>query len=124
MRISDWSSDVCSSDLGIEELDHGTVIGFRPFALRVHFSNDRIGTQRLAQFVGEEDHAAILPSARACWASRLRASSQSAALVAELAARKIARLSSRSTSSHEPRYSAWRTEIGRASWRERGCQYG
>src|SRR3546814_7154967 len=106
MRISDWSSDGCSSDLaefgrqprrraeGIEELDHGTGIGFRPFALRVHFSNDRIGTQRLAQFVGEEDHAAILPSARACWASRWRASSQSAALVAALAARKIERLSS------------------------------
>src|SRR3546814_12265630 len=110
MRISDWSSDGCSSDLaefgrqprrraeGIEELDHGTGIGFRPFALRVHFLTDRIGTQRLAQFVGEEDHAALLPSAPARWASRWRARSQSAALVADTPARHNARVPTRTHS--------------------------
>ena len=63
---------------------------------------DGVGAECEAQFGRQEDHAAILRSARASAASRWRASSQSAALLACEAARKIARLSSRSTSSHEP----------------------
>src|SRR3546814_18287917 len=96
MRISDWSSDVCSSDL---------------------------------RSVSVVSDSSASPKAR----------TKSAALLARLAARKIARLSSRKTSSHDPTSSAWRTvgtmpsaaqmksagisaQIGRASCRVRVCQ--
>src|SRR3546814_1460487 len=98
MRINDWSSDVCSSDLdGIEEFAHGPRVRFGLPFTRSGVPGNVVGAQRGAQFGGEEHHAAILPSCACAW----RESSQSAALVAALAARKMARLSSRSTSSHE-----------------------
>ena len=60
--------------------------------------------QTLAQVIGQEDHAALLSFAGSLTvaASGRNASSQSAALLACDAARTIARLSSCSTSSHEP----------------------
>src|SRR3546814_10685383 len=114
MRISDWSSDVCSSDLQgvavigklgrepcrrthrVEQLDHRhrvrrglpVAVGCAP--------RDVICAQGVAEFGGKENHAAILPLACASCASWCLASNQSAALLAALAARKIARLSSRS----------------------------
>src|SRR5690606_20912595 len=90
-----------------------------PFAQRIEELHDRhmigvalaaIGEELRAQFVGQEDHAALLsiaaapgslPSAPSPVSGR-KASSQSAALLAWEAARTMARLSSRSTSSQEP----------------------
>ena len=81
----------------VEELHHGDVIGVAVPA---------VGQELLAQFVGEEDHAALLSIAgsadSASPSAGTKPSSQSAALLAWLAARTMARLSSRSTSSQEP----------------------
>src|SRR3546814_9942532 len=167
MRISDWSSDVCSTDLGqrkarremevaldaepagqadgfdfrqaerakfraaetkvgqseqrvavfvqfarqpcrrahrIEEFDHGQRVGF---ALDVSLRGDPgniVGAQGGVDFGGQEDHAAALRSVSVVSDSSAspKARTKSAALLARLAARKIARLSSRKTSSHDP----------------------
>src|SRR5579884_2465542 len=98
-----------------ERVAIGVQLGRKPdaFAQRVEELDDRhmvsaafkpIGEQALAQIVGQEDHAALLSFARspAVSVSGRNASSQSAALLAWDAARTMARLSSRSTSSHDP----------------------
>src|SRR3546814_4515965 len=87
MRISDWSSDVCSSDLvavlgqfgrqpcrraeRIEQLDDRRRVEAL-FLIVTGAARNVVGAKREAQFGGEEDHAAILPSCRAACASRWR----------------------------------------------------
>src|SRR3546814_6867744 len=46
MRISDWSSDVCSSDLGAAALFHRVLV-------HVFFGNKGIGTQAEINFIPE-----------------------------------------------------------------------
>src|SRR3546814_10329927 len=55
MRISDWSSDVCSSDLGPE----GRIYSFVPAEV-AHFNNDPVGRMRtLAKEPGRENVEAV-----------------------------------------------------------------
>src|SRR3546814_7359148 len=50
MRISDWSSDVCSSDLGVHRVvDH--------FAKAGHVLRDAHAHRHLQHFLGQLDHA-------------------------------------------------------------------
>src|SRR3546814_18899811 len=86
----------------VEQFQHRHRVRLGLFVAHRGAAVDVVAAQRIAQFGGQEDHAAILPCSASC-ASRWRDSSQSAALVAALAARKIARLSSRNTSSHDAR---------------------
>src|SRR3546814_8552217 len=88
----------------IEEFDHGHRGGF---ALAVILRGDPgniVGAQGGVDFGGQEDHAAALRSVSVVSDSSAspKARTKSAALLARLAARKIARLSSRKTSSHDP----------------------
>ena len=81
-----------------EQFDDGH--GVEALALRLgDMGADGIGAKREMQGLGQEDHATNSCFRAATW----RPSSQSAALLAALAARKIARLSSRSTSSQQAR---------------------
>src|SRR3546814_11628358 len=57
MRISDWSSDVCSSDLGAIELgargfaDNGMIFAARQMAERKHFLPNLLrGPNRIGQY--------------------------------------------------------------------------
>ena len=82
---------------GIEEFHHGHMIDI---------ALPPIGEQPVAQIVGQQDHATLLSQAGSpaiAWpaSSGAKARSQSAALPALLAARTMARLSSRNTSSQE-----------------------
>src|SRR3546814_2940993 len=104
MRISDGSSDVCSSDheaqIGqaeqriailikfggeprrrterVEQFQHRHRVRLGLFVAHRGAAVDVVAAQRIAQFGGQEDHAAILPCSASC-ASRWRDSSQSAA---------------------------------------------
>src|SRR3546814_14143475 len=50
MRISDWSSDVCSSDLGFREfVDERRLIDPAPLALDRAFNREGRGRTRIAQ---------------------------------------------------------------------------
>src|SRR3546814_3220028 len=118
MRISDWSSDVCSSDLRIEEFDHGQRVGF---ALAVSLRGDPgniVGAQGGVDFGGQEDHAAALRSVSVVSDSSAspKARTKSAALLARLAARKIARLSSRKTSSRSEEHTSELQSLMRISY--------
>src|SRR3546814_7251267 len=56
MRISDWSSDVCSSDLPFDQILPGDLLGHRVFDLQpgVHFHEpDAVRLQPIAR-VGDE----------------------------------------------------------------------
>src|SRR3546814_19575472 len=84
----------------VERCQHRQRVRLGLFVAHRGAAVDVVAAQRIAQFGGQEDHAAILPCSASC-ASLWRDSSQSAALVAAPAARKIARLSSRNTFSPE-----------------------
>src|SRR3546814_7634503 len=87
MRISDWSSDVCSSDLLVQQ---GLVLAERqPFG-RGAFPGTR--DDRLAPLGRVQEDMSL---------------AQPRAIVREVPDRER----------------VGRKEIGRASWRERGCQY-
>src|SRR3546814_16640445 len=84
MRISDWSSDVCSSDLGlVERAAMATLVGGAERSGEQHTERAREHRRLVRQHVAEQivgdDHVELLRRA---------------------------------------------DEIGRASCRERGCQYG
>src|SRR5688572_14207024 len=97
----------CGSTQRIEEFDDRHGIGFGAAIALGDAADDVVGAEREAEFGGEQDHAAALPapcaSAMSARCSDRRASSQSAALLAALAARKMARLSLHSTSSQAAR---------------------
>src|SRR3546814_10518768 len=82
MRISDWSSDVCSSDLGLAERGFLVALGLQDHRLLLALG---LEDRRLAEALGLEDIGALL------------------ALGLHLLGLRI--------------------EIGRASCRERVCQY-
>src|SRR3546814_14312329 len=54
MRISDWSSDVCSSDLLVDQIDAGDFFGHRVFDLqaRVHFQEVELSALAEDEFDG------------------------------------------------------------------------
>src|SRR3546814_16221116 len=90
MRISDWSSDVCSSDLlGLDDADIGFLYGT---AFAVFYALFGVPLGRLAEVV--DDHLRPAP-------------------------RPFERIGAA-----EPAAGAGPDEIGRASCRERVCQYG
>src|SRR3546814_17279764 len=110
MRISDWSSDVCSSDLGIQRRPGGTDGGGR-----------RPG-HRLC--------AAGLRATRWCnWLTRLAHRMTNTATPSPQAAVHGSDIEGAQTSVHRVEcrdnegVSACCLEIGRASCRERVCQY-
>src|SRR3546814_5080951 len=87
----------------IEEFDQWNGVGFgQPMLERIRMRGG-IGAERGMKIGGQEHHAAAPCNSLASPASAWRASNQSAALPAPLAARKIARVSSRSTPSQLPR---------------------
>src|SRR3546814_7129151 len=95
MRISDWSSDVCSSDLAEEHQDH------------------RGGTDHLlADVVGHQPAVQAHGGAEECLVARL--AEQFAGVRIEVAALAATAAILRRESDHQ---------IGRASCRERVCQY-
>src|SRR3546814_15261630 len=97
MRISDWSSDVCSSDL------HAVVIGRRHRRVAV-VGDHRAGLGNDLKAVEGLDEAEVL-AGNGDWPRHL-----DEALLGQIEARKaLARPVG--------------VEIGRASWRVRVCQY-
>src|SRR3546814_2422798 len=86
MRISDWSSDVCSSDLrtGVDAIDQA--ITFHPQQVATKGFEQAIQL-RESRDIGPQDLQGDVR--RGAWRNHI----------------------------------AWRQEIGRASCRERGCQY-
>src|SRR3546814_3825264 len=100
MRISDWSSDVCSSDLQVEQyLHHGVMVA-------VH------QRQRRIEILGEA-HARKLARARGFHRLMDRLIEVDRSARDRLPAREMLHLVDQSRDA----------EIGRASCRERVCQY-
>src|SRR3546814_13134935 len=94
----------------MEEVDHGQRVGFALAVSLRGAPGNIVGAQGGVDFGGQEDHAAALRSVSVVSDSSAspKARTKSAALLARLAARKIASLSSRNTSRHDTTYSAWR----------------
>src|SRR3546814_1624527 len=112
MRISDWSSDVCSSDLGpLEEFDFDTF----GQVMRVNVLGSIIGGKILVAGMKARGVGRIVNiSSRAALGKELRTA---------YAASKAALLGMTKTWALElGRFGI--TENGRASCRERVCQYG
>src|SRR3546814_14853004 len=127
MRISDWSSDVCSSDLGLENA-LSRIAGMYAFALwdrrdhRLHLVRDRIGKKPL--YYGWAGGALVFASELKAIAAhpRFKPEINRNALTAYLRYQYV-----------PAPWSIWqgiyklppgcRLKIGRASCRERGCQY-
>src|SRR3546814_18096766 len=96
MRISDWSSDVCSSDLGERD------------SQKRHRERERERARTAAISLASEQHAEIDFEARDQHQHR------------EAYQREHVHRGARG----EQRKPAWTNgEIGRAPWRERGCKY-
>src|SRR3546814_17140070 len=112
MRISDWSSDVCSSDLmpalrdAIVQLVRRLLISSVPLA--------------------SEEPAEEFPATREVYALLTRDRDFALELgAADLFAKRMVRLVTAETLAKliPGYYSAPQLQIGRASWRERGCQH-
>src|SRR3546814_7682747 len=99
MRISDWSSDVCSSDLGFRALVAASLgkIGY-DIMLMMQTETGEV----MEPFQPGRGASSTMPQKRNPIGSELM-----------LAAAKIVR----------EQHSLMLDEIGRASWRERVCQY-
>src|SRR3546814_14584237 len=114
MRISDWSSDVCSSDLlpgrfSLAEADEQ----------QGGEQRRRVGER--AQHLNVAMLGAVVPHEEG-GADRTEAESEDRQPLHAL--RHHRRLPEQVTSKSQQRDGAAETEIGRASCRERGCQYG
>src|SRR3546814_3386237 len=96
MRISDWSSDVCSSDLIWQWDDHEVVNNWSP------------GKQLDERYQTKDIHS-LVGRARQAWLEYAPMRLQKADAGARIY-RKLA-------------YGPMLDEIGRASWRERVCRY-
>src|SRR3546814_14282228 len=115
MRISDWSSDVCSSDLLPSERELCEQFGVSRSVVREALSqlkSDRVIEARRGSgaYVLERDQRQSFRMQDVAIEER-----DSLALVMEL----IVTVEVAAT-----RFAAMRRKIGRASCRERGCQYG
>src|SRR3546814_9822363 len=98
MRISDWSSDVCSSDLSVVSVVHRTLLDDGPrvqadlrSAEQVRSALERVEPSLVIHAAYARDEASVVGATH-------NVASAASAVGAEL-------------------------EIGRASWRERVCQY-
>src|SRR3546814_15277469 len=134
MRISDWSSDVCSSDLGtwtcIAEDERLRLRTQRPINGTMQDLND------LHYFVRVVDHGGFAPAARATGLQKSKLSRRIAALESRLGVRLLYR-SSRRFSVAEVGQDFYRHcvamlvegeaaehDIGREPCRDRACQSG
>src|SRR3546814_4811414 len=59
MRISDWSSDVCSSDLGFSYADISSVVGIRKASIHHHFPSKSDLVRTVVAQYREEAEAGI-----------------------------------------------------------------
>src|SRR3546814_19884123 len=119
MRISDWSSDVCSSDLQAAFVDYGgNRHGFLAFS-EIHPDYYQIPKEdREALLAEEAEHAAEEAAPRA-----EAEDAEAAGDVEELAA--PASLDEEDNGeSRDDHEGAGEAKIGRAAWRERVCQEG
>src|SRR3546814_16149250 len=103
MRISDWSSDVCSSDLKLEDghIEDAEAFVFRVAANLLADRGRRMATRGGAPLPLEGSEAMVSGVARECVEDR----SPERVLLGQDALQQV-------------------LEIGRASCRERVCQYG
>src|SRR3546814_7419065 len=114
MRISDWSSDVCASDLAIEvrrlvELVIARRLGVgRHAGVERRGAEDAGGDERAHQAFGENTHYKSFPGSAIPSLGEIGCFGE-----------KTSRLP---IALHEPKATR-RNEIGRASCRERVCQY-
>src|SRR3546814_13063665 len=124
MRISDWSSDVCSSDLDIYE--QGKT---QPDWFTALFRAGETGI-----IPAEELAAARRAMSEEQYAQEFECSFDAAIMGAYYgkllaAAERDGRIGAMPWEPALPVHNAWdlgigdSTELGRASWRERGCQY-
>src|SRR3546814_19958844 len=107
MRISDWSSDVCSSDLEFQPDDGGAPVTIR-------LQRNAAGNRTVSSPSGHPDPEGFLTTLREAFAL--------------LDYRNFARFIEDSPLERGRKFSALLglsaySEIGRASWRERVCQY-
>src|SRR3546814_17712270 len=116
MRISDWSSAVCSSDLdpNHQSLPGRSIAGYRA-DLDLHGCRDDAGW--LPAGSGQEVQGADLADR-----PRLQPGDGCPA-VCQVRAWLSRRWRIRECADRSPHLRSGK-EIGRASWRERGCQYG
>src|SRR3546814_12672967 len=111
MSISDWSSDVCSSDLRIGEAVRGLVLGPVP----MHVVADHEAGAGI--FDRGRDH--VGPVERPVIAQRRLIALQGS----WRADRQIADVRDVSVQDEAEAVAAFAPELGRSSCRERGCQY-
>src|SRR3546814_12312585 len=102
MRISDWSSDVCSSDLVRYKTNDVLTVGGNDTADAASLPSHRVRTLRPAH------HNLHIRSGRRAALRDVHPTGLAGPITATTA-----------TPVHDPRA----IEIGRASFRERGCQY-
>src|SRR3546814_19103147 len=118
MRISDWSSDVCSSDLeGAEPQEGGVAISLRLVVEPVVVTGDRDELQPVAEFDAGIEHCAASPRRRD--ADRVDFDFIQTETPARLAI--AGRYEARGGERREE--AAEQEESGRAACRERVCQY-
>src|SRR3546814_12384283 len=108
MRISDWSSDVCSSDLTVK-------------AIAGEVDDGRGGSVRgpIAQPATDPLYLDVALDAGAVWEYALPEGHNAFAYVFEGGATIGEGDDARTLATHEMGV----LEVGRAAWRERGCQY-
>src|SRR3546814_18678118 len=122
MRISDWSSDVCSSDLNLaipigqgQTLSQPQVVALMTQALRASRR-----TKVLEVGTGSGYQAAVL--SRIC--RRVYTIERFKELLQTAEARFLQLRLHNITTRHGDGWTGWREQIGSASCRERVCQYG
>src|SRR3546814_12284829 len=118
MRISDWSSDVCSSDLeraAARDCGDGKVevSGYEPVREVVHYQHPQERSDDLAVVHCDQQQPIVGTHGAREQRGRLRRVPRQAPQTRSL----VSRLGERQRSCHV------RLEIGSAAWRERGCPY-
>src|SRR3546814_11949194 len=123
MRISDWSSDVCSSDLLTQGADRDALAGLLNEADVVILHMDP--ADRGCCGIDAARIAAEHPNLILCEITDLGAAGPFAGQPgSELAVQALAGLTRYAGSAQEPRRVGFATRTGRAPCRERGCKGG